>query len=116
MKFPRWLSISNLYTLTIAAVVIYIIFLLIVTYGNKFSRTIAVKEKGNYGMGKYLKNIIMDTGGNIYTVDNMYLVGNFDAITDFATLEIGKTYTVSGYGISIPFLQRFPNITGVSPA
>jgi hypothetical protein len=58
----------------------------------------------------------MDTSGNVYTVQNMYLVGNFNAANDFSMLEVGKKYHVSGYGIGIPFLQIFPNINEVSPA
>ena len=106
----------DFYTIVIGAFVLYFVGLFIITYSNYFSRTITIKEKSNYGVGRYMNNIVMDTGGNVYTVHNMYLVGNFDAVTDFATLEIGKSYRVSGYGISIPFFQIFPNINGVSPA
>jgi hypothetical protein len=88
----------------------------IVTYSNYFSNTITVKEKSNYGAGRYMKNIVMDTSGAVYTVEPMYLVGNFDAISKYASLEVGKTYRVSGYGISIPFLQMYPNITQISSA
>ena len=95
---------------------IYIILLGILTYSNYFSRTITVKDKTNYGWGRNVSNIIMDTSGNVYTVQNMYLVGNFNAANDFSMLEVGKTYTVSGYGISVPFLQMFPNINEISPA
>ena len=112
MKFPK----LNFYTFAISAVVIYIVFLLVVTYSNKFSRTITVKDKSNYGGGRNVSNIIMDTSGTVYTVQNMYLVGNFDAVNDFASLDVGKTYRISGYGISIPFLQMFPNINEISPA
>ena len=106
----------DFYTTVIGAFVLYIVLMFVITYSNYFSRTITIKEKSNYGMGRSMNNIIMDTEGNVYTVSNMYLVGNFDAVTDFATLEIGKRYTVSGYGISIPFFQMFPNINAVSPA
>jgi hypothetical protein len=116
MKFPRWLSKPDWFTIIIGLFVLYILALGIVTYANYFSTTITVKEKSNYGAGRYMKNIVMDTTGKIYTVDNMYLVGNFDAIRKFSALEVGKTYRVSGYGISIPFLQMFPNITQISPA
>jgi len=97
-------------------VLIYIVFVIIVTYSNHFSRTITVKEKTNYGTGRYMRNIILDTNGNVYGVENAYLVLHFDAINKYAALERGKTYHVSGYGISIPFLQMFPNITQISPA
>jgi hypothetical protein len=112
MKFPK----LNFWTAVIGAFVIYIILLGILTYSNYFSRTITVKDKTNYGWGRNVSNIIMDTSGNVYTVQNMYLVGNFNAANDFSMLEVGKTYTVSGYGISVPFLQMFPNINEISPA
>jgi hypothetical protein len=115
MKFPK-INVYTFYTVALGAIILYIVALFIITYSNYFSRTITIKDKSNYGMGKYMNNIVMDTGGNVYTVHSMYLVGNFDAVKDFAALEVGKTYTVSGYGISIPFLQMFPNINQVSPA
>lgn len=116
MKFPRWLSKPDWFTIVIGLFVVYFVAMLIVTYANPFSTTITIKEKNNYGAGRYMKNIVMDTTGKIYTVDNMYLVGNFDAISKYSGLEPGKTYHVSGYGITITFLQMFPNITQISPA
>lgn len=112
MKFPK----LNFYTLVIGALLIYIVFLLVLTFSNQFSRTITVKDKTNYGAGRNLANIVIDTNGTVYTVNNMYLVLNFDAVNDYSSLEVGKKYHVSGYGISIPFLQMFPNITEISPA
>jgi len=116
MKLSRWVPKLDFYTVAIGAVLIYIILMFIVTYSNYFSTTITVKEKTNYGTGRYMQNIVMDTSGAVYTVHPMYLVGDFDAINKYAALEVGKTYHVSGYGISIPFLQMFPNITQISPA
>jgi len=95
---------------------VFSLLLPVVIFTNPFSTTITVKEKNNYSAGRYMKNIVIDTTGKIYTVDNMYLVVNYDAISKFSALEVGKTYRVSGYGISIPFLQMFPNITQISPA
>jgi len=116
MKISRWFPKLDFFTLIIGAFVVYIVAMLIVTLLNHFSRTITIKEKSNYGMGRYMHNIVMDTTGRVYTVAPMYLVGDFDAISKYASLEIGKTYRVSGYGISVPFLQMYPNITQVSPA
>ena len=116
MKFPLWFFKLHFFTIGVSIVVAYFAFLFIVTYLNHFSTTITVKGKNNYGMGRTLSNIIIDTRGNVYTVSNMYLVGNFDAVNDFAGMEVGKTYRISGYGISIPFLQIFPNINEISPA
>jgi hypothetical protein len=116
MKFPRWLPTLDFYTVVIYLLIAYLVFGLIVTYANHFSTTITIKEKSNYGTGRYMNNIVMDTTGKVYTVHPMYLVGDFDGISKYASLEIGKSYHVSGYGISVPFLQMFPNITQISPA
>jgi len=116
MNLRRLFSKLDFYTIVIGALLIYIVFVIIVTYSNHFSTTITVKEKTNYGAGRYMKNIVMGTNGVVYTVDNAYLVLYFDAINKYAALEPGKTYHVSGYGISVPFLQMFPNITQISPA
>jgi hypothetical protein len=116
MKFPRWLSKPSWFTIFIGLFVVFSLFVPIVTFANPFSTTITIKEKNNYSAGRYMKNIVMDTTGKIYTVDNMYLVVNFDAISKYSALEPGKTYHVSGYGITIPFLQMYPNITQISPA
>ena len=115
MKFPR-LPKLDFYNVLIGIILLYIIFALIVTYANHFSTTITIKDKNNYGFGRTVSNIVMDTTGKVYTVHNMYLVGDYNAISQFASLEVGKSYHVSGYGISIPFLQMFPNITQISPA
>ena len=112
MKFPK----VNVWTLTVGTILVYIVFILVITYSNHFSTTITVKDKSNYGAGKYLQNIVMDTSGKVYTVHPMYLVGDFDAMSRYAALEVGKTYRVSGYGMTIPVLQKFPNITQISPA
>ena len=115
MKFPR-LAKLDWYTVVIGLLLVYTVFGLVVTYANHFSTTITVKEKGNYGTGRYMNNIVTDTTGKVYTVHPMYLVGDFDAMSKYSALEPGKTYHVSGYGISIPFLQMFPNITQISSA
>ena len=116
MKLPMWVFKLNVYRILMGALVIYIVGLFVLTFSNYFSTTITIKEKSNYGMGRTMNNILMDTTGKVYTVHNMYLVGNFDAVNDFALAEVGKTYRVSGYGVSIPFLQLFPNINQISPA
>lgn len=82
MKFRK----LDVYTVAIGAILIYIIFLLIVTYSNSFSRTMTVKEKTTYGAGRYMQNIVMDTSGTVYTVHPMYLVGDFDAINKYREL------------------------------
>ena len=116
MKFPRWLSKPDWFTIVIGLFLVYFVAIFIVTYANPFSRTITIKEKGNYGRGRNVNNIVTDTTGNVYTVEPMYLVGNFDAVSKYSALEPGKTYRVSGYGITIPFLQMYPNINEISPA
>ena len=114
MKFPK----VDLWIIAVWVVVLLYVFSLIVTYSNYFSTTITVKEKTTYGFGygfgKTKNSVIIDATGKVYTVNPMYLVGHFDAITTYTALEIGKTYHISGYGVTIPILQMYPNITKVS--
>ena len=110
MKFPK----VDYWIIATWVVVLLYVFSLIVTYSNHFSTTITVKEKTTYGFGRTKHSVIIDATGKVYTVNPMYLVGHFDAITTYGALEIGKTYHISGYGVTIPILQMYPNITKVS--
>lgn len=95
----------------------YVIGSIIFPFFYPFSTRITIKEKVTYGAGRNMNTIVTDTTGKVYTVHNNLLLGDFDAISRYASLEEGKTYNVSGYGVRVafPFVQLFPNITRVSP-
>jgi hypothetical protein len=106
------------YTVGIGILVIYVLAMFVVPYLYPFSRTITIRGKSIYGAGRNMNPIITDTTGAVYTVNNNWLVGDFDAVTRYGGFEEGKTYRVSGYGVrvALPFIQLFPNITQASPA
>lgn len=82
---------------------------------TQFEKQITVKEKHTYGSkGSKNNQRISDTDGNIYSVINSIYILHFTSAELFNQLEEGKTYNVNGYGMRIPFLGMFPNITGIS--
>jgi hypothetical protein len=72
-------------------------------------RTITVQEKlGAHGEGgDYL---IIDTDGNVYSVEDNYLLGSFDASNRYAKLQEGGMYKIRTNGIRLPLLSWYPNI------
>ena len=85
-------------------------------YSNHTVKQITVKDKTMYAPGKYRKNMIIDGNGNAYTVTNDALLMHYTSIELYGSMEIGKRYTISAYGIRVPFLGLFPNIVGATPA
>jgi hypothetical protein len=83
------------------------------TYLTPFSRTITIKNKGDYAGRRFMKNLVEDKDGNIYEVSNSLLHLHFTAPELWNRLEIGKTYTVKGYGIRVPFLGLYPDIISI---
>ena len=114
MRLPR----IDVYSLVVGIFVLYFLASFFVPYFYPFSKTITIRGKSIYGYERNMRPIVTDTTGVVYTVNNDYLTGDFDAITRYGGLEEGKTYRVSGYGVrvAIPFIQMFPNITQASPA
>lgn len=81
---------------------------------TQFEKTIKVKEKHTYGSrGSKGNQRISDQHGNIYTVVNSIYTLHFTSAELFNKLEEGKTYTIRGYGMRIPFFDMFPNITKI---
>jgi hypothetical protein len=73
------------------------------------THTIVVQEKlGAHGTeGQYL---IIDTDDNVYSVEDNYLLGLFDASNRYARLHEGKTVEIQTRGIRFPLLSWYPNI------
>lgn len=116
MKLFKFFLKLDFFTIAVCAFLLYIVVIIMIVYLNHFSKTITIKEKYNYGFGKSLSNVVMDTNGEVFTVHNMPLILYYDALYKYSSLDVGKTYHVSGYGIAIPFLNMYPNITKISPA
>lgn len=59
--------------------------------------------------------MILDTNGSAYTVTNLLLV-HYTSAELYGSIEVGKSYTVSTYGIRLPFFGQFPTIVKATPA
>jgi hypothetical protein len=72
-------------------------------------RVVTIQEKlGAHGeKGQYL---IIDTEGNVYSVEDNYLLLSFDASNRYAKMHEGGMYSVHTHGIRYPLLSWYPNI------
>lgn len=73
------------------------------------TKNVTIQEKlGAHGSeGQYL---IIDMNDNVYTVEDNYLLGSFDASNRYAKLKVDHTYQVKTFGIRLPLLSWYPNI------
>ena len=51
-----------------------------------------------------------------FTLNDSFWHGNWDTADDYATLEVGQTYTFKTTGWRIPFFSAFPNIIEITKA
>jgi hypothetical protein len=84
------------------------------TYLTPFSRTITIKSKNDFAGRRLIKNLVEDKDGNIYEVSNSLLHLQFTSAELWNRLEVGKTYTVKGYGLRVPFLGWYPDIISIA--
>ena len=80
---------------------------------TKFTKTITVKDEFVEGQYRSIINIISDTENNVYQIKNKTLLLKFNASELLSKIENGKSYQIKGYGLRIPFLNLYPNITEV---
>mgnify|MGYP007101626959 FL=1 len=67
------------------------------------------------GLNKSVYNAISDTNNNVYVIQNRYLLLHFDAVETLSIIEKNKSYTITGYGLRIPFLNLYENIVSCVP-
>jgi hypothetical protein len=78
--------------------------------------TIEVTKTEITGDGDYMV-FGKDTTNNTirtFTLNDSFWHGNWDTADDYASLEIGQTYTFKTTGWRIPFLSAFPNIIKIA--
>ena len=85
-------------------------------YSNYNVKRITVKSKFINPYGRYTNNMVGDTDGKTYIVSNYIFTGNFQSVEIYNSMDVGKSYTVSTYGIRSPVLGMFPNIVKATPA
>lgn len=95
-------------------VVFFLVTSIVYSYFTSFEKIITVKEKDSVRTGKYGKNIVSDTDGNVYTIENSILYDFFTAMELFTEIELNQSYKVKGFGYRIPILGVYPNIISAS--
>lgn len=105
----------NIYHYMIISVLVWLLIQLIYLLFTKFERVIVVKSKEGYGARHGSRDqLVTDESGQVYIVSNALLLLHFTSAELFNNLEVGKRYTIKGYGLRIPVLGMFPNITSAS--
>ena len=101
-----------IFTITFILLIIITILNIIYVYSTKFKRTLTVNEKYTYGSNNSKGNqTISDNKGNIYIVKNSLYLWHWTSTELFNKIGKNEKYIVEGYGLRIPFLGFFPNIT-----
>ena len=96
--------------LVIAFLVISFIGGIIYQVTTGFSKQITIKNTYTRLSGRTMWYMVADTQGNLFRVGNLWWKADFNEADDWANLQIGKSYTVRGYGIRIPALGWYPTI------
>lgn len=109
----RKLDINKyIFTITFILFIIITILNFIYVYSTKFKKTLTVNEKYTYGSNNSKGNqTISDNKGNIYIVKNSLYLWHWTSTELFNKIGKNEKYIVEGYGLRIPFLGFFPNIT-----
>jgi hypothetical protein len=107
---------------TIFILILIIVFLLsnLINYiYNGFEITITIKDKYIYTTySRYSSSpnyVIVDTNNNIYNIDDVWFIGDFNDAEDYNSIKIGQTYKVQGYGFRLNFLKLYPTIYKITP-
>ena len=105
--FPR------IYQYYLFTLIMYLIIYYVYYISTKFTTTITIKDNRIININRRVYNFIIDTNDNIYVVDNRYVLLHFNAADIMMNLKNRETYTITGYGLRIPFLELYPNIISI---
>ena len=95
-----------LYISTLMITVFYVYYFL-----TKFERTIKIKQLYLFGERQITSNMVSDYENKIYKINNQPLLLNFDSAETLSKLYEKKNYKIHGFGIRVPFLSLYENIT-----
>ena len=91
---------------------LYFLFVLYLNYGCKFQKTITISHIiSSYRSGKNGLNLLSDTNGNVYLVQNSLLQLFFKGPELYSMFEEHKTYEIKGYGFRNEYIGLYPHIT-----
>jgi len=90
--------------------VIYILFMIYFNYFTRFQKMITINNSDYYKSGKYGLNLVNDSNGNVYIIQNSIFQLFFTGPELYSSLKDGKQYQVNGYGFRVPILGIYPNI------
>jgi len=77
---------------------------------SNFNKKITIKDKYIRYRKRSSNYHIVDSEDNIYLVDNLWFLGDFNRAEDYNKLEKGNSYNISGYGYRLGMLDMYPKI------
>ena len=94
-------------------VIVLFLMFYIYYFCTKFNNVVITINKDDIVVtsGGNSQNIVSDSDGNVYKISNNVMVFFFTASELLGKLEENKKYKINGYGLRIPFLGLYPQIT-----
>ena len=102
------------FKLFIIIIVLPLMIKLIYYYFTHFTQIIEIKNKykklnsDKFDFDDIL--IVTDKHNDNFNVTNLFFKLDFNKKKDWQNLEIGNTYKINGYGISVPYIGMYKNI------
>jgi hypothetical protein len=96
-------------------IVFFIVLQLIYSRATYFEKIITVKEKNSVNSGRYGKNIIKDSNGELYIISNSIYFWFFNSIELYTNIQVNSSYKIKGFGYKISSLGIFSQIVSANP-
>jgi hypothetical protein len=108
------MKLNTYWKMIIGIIIFFVVINVILYFGTQFTKNITIKDKYIRYRRSASNYHVVDVEGNIYQIRNVWFMADFNRAEDYQTLEKGKIFNVSGYGIRIPFLGMYPSIYRVN--
>lgn len=93
--------------------VTFILVQILYVWLTPFEKTVIINSKIGYASGKYLYNTVSDKSGLVYHISNSLPLLHFTSAEVFLKIQPENQYKIKGYGMRVPFLGLYPNITSI---
>ena len=90
-----------------------LLFQILYVWLTPFEKTVIINSKIGYASGKYLYNTVSDKSGLVYHISNSLPLLHFTSAEVFLKIQPENQYKIKGYGMRVPFLGLYPNITSI---